>query len=90
MPNPKQRHSNSRTNSRRAHHALKGVTLGVCAKCGASLKPHNACPVCGDYKGNDTKKKVVPVKKTATALKKEAKTAKKTKVAKTEKKAEKK
>ncbi len=78
MANPKQRHSNTRTNQRRSHHALKGITLAVCPKCGAAKKPHYACPACGDYDGNDTtKKKVTAVKKVA--VKKAAKPAKETK-----------
>ncbi len=51
MANPKRRHSNARTRTRRAHHALKLPTLASCAQCGAPLLPHRVCGKCGFYGG---------------------------------------
>ena len=91
MPNPKKRKTTSAKNQRRSHHALKSANLSVCEKCGSARKPHYACPVCGFYNGNETRKKKeivkkVETKKASAAEKKEAKTAKVAKVAKKEEK----
>lgn len=51
MPNPKRRHSKSRTSKRRAHDALKVVSLSICPQCHERILPHRACPHCGYYKG---------------------------------------
>jgi len=51
MANPKRRHSNSRTRSRRAHDALKLKSLATCTQCGAHILPHRVCPKCGSYRG---------------------------------------
>ena len=51
MPNPKRRHSNTRTRLRRAHDALKIKSLSKCSHCGASIIPHRLCKHCGYYKG---------------------------------------
>ncbi len=51
MPNPKRRHSRSRTGKRRAHHHLKVQSASVCSECGASVVPHRVCGACGYYKG---------------------------------------
>ena len=53
MPNPKRRHSNSRTGKRRAHDALTGTTLSECPNCKEKKLPHHACPKCGQYKGRE-------------------------------------
>ncbi|MCM8770120.1 MAG: 50S ribosomal protein L32 [Candidatus Omnitrophica bacterium] len=51
MPNPKRRHSNSRTGKRRSHDHLRKTTLVVCDHC-HNLKPaHQVCPRCGYYRG---------------------------------------
>lgn len=81
MPNPKKRKTTSAKNQRRSHHALKPINLSVCEKCGSAKKPHYACPVCGFYNGNETRKKKEVVKKVETkkagvAKEKKAKTAK--------------
>jgi large subunit ribosomal protein L32 len=58
MPNPKRRHSNSRTRMRRAHQALKAFVPNQCARCGATQKPHRVCDNCGYYgfeRGSDKK-----------------------------------
>jgi large subunit ribosomal protein L32 len=53
MPNPKRRHSKTRTSSRRAHDALKAHTLSECPNCHERKLPHRACPKCGYYKGRE-------------------------------------
>ena len=53
MPNPKRRHSRSRTGKRRAHDRLTLTNAAVCSQCGASVVPHRACPSCGYYKGRE-------------------------------------
>lgn len=61
MPTPKQRHTKSRRNKRRSHHALKKRTIFTCTKCGQPLLPHQVCPNCGFYNGReviDTLKKL--------------------------------
>lgn len=49
----RQRHTKSRRNKRRSHHALKAQVLGVCAKCGQSVLPHQVCLKCGTFKGRE-------------------------------------
>lgn len=49
MPNPKRRHSNSRTRMRRAHDALKFAPVQRCPRCGSATKSHRACENCGHY-----------------------------------------
>lgn len=44
---PKQKKSKCRTRTRRAHHALRPITLSPCPKCGKAKLPHAACGVCG-------------------------------------------
>ena len=39
--------SKSRKGTRRAHHALKGVQVNACPKCGQSKLPHRLCANCG-------------------------------------------
>lgn len=51
MPNPKRRHSNSRTNKRRAHDALTPAGLGECPQCHQPKLPHRVCSNCGHYSG---------------------------------------
>jgi len=53
MPNPKRRHSNRRTQNRRAHDALKPVILSECPSCHEPKLPHRVCPHCGQYKGRE-------------------------------------
>lgn len=50
---PKQRHTKSRRNMRRSHHALMLSTLAPCAKCRRLAIPHRMCPHCGYYKGRE-------------------------------------
>lgn len=49
MPNPKRRHSKSRTAKRRTHDALKKRTLSVCPQCQEPKPPHMVCKNCGYY-----------------------------------------
>jgi len=51
MANPKRKHSNTRTNTRRAHDALKVRQVGRCSQCGAAILPHRVCVTCGHYRG---------------------------------------
>jgi len=51
MANPKRRHSNTRTNLRRAHDALKPVCTALCSNCGAPRLSHRVCAKCGYYRG---------------------------------------
>lgn len=51
MPVPKKRHSNTRTNQRRANWKLKAMNLGQCPQCHSPVMSHHACPTCGTYQG---------------------------------------
>ncbi len=51
MPNPKRRHSRSRTGKRRAHDHLVESADSLCSQCGESTVPHRVCPKCGYYRG---------------------------------------
>ena len=60
MANPKRRHSNTRTQLRRAHDFLVPKSRSQCAQCGAFILPHRVCTACGFYKGKLVK--VIKVK----------------------------
>ncbi len=51
MPNPKRRHSKSRTRQRRAHDALTAPQTIQCSECNEPRLPHRVCPKCGFYNG---------------------------------------
>lgn len=51
MPNPKRRHSRSRTGKRRAHDHLVPRSDSICPHCSESTVPHRVCPKCGYYRG---------------------------------------
>ena len=51
MAVPKQRHTKSRRNKRRANIFLKSPVLAICKKCGKPVLPHIVCLNCGYYKG---------------------------------------
>ncbi len=51
MAVPRNRHSNARKNSKRAHHAKKPIHVAKCTQCGGLKKPHVVCPTCGSYAG---------------------------------------
>jgi large subunit ribosomal protein L32 len=51
MPNPKRRHSHSRTRQRRAHDALKVPQFYLDKDTGEPKVPHRVDPKTGVYKG---------------------------------------
>lgn len=53
MSTMRQRHTKSRRNKRRSHHALKARIFGVCQKCKQPILPHKACSNCGTYKNRE-------------------------------------
>ena len=53
MAVPKNRHTKSRRDRRRAHTKLSPVNMVICEKCTAPAKPHFICEVCGTYKGRE-------------------------------------
>ena len=53
MPVPKQRHTKSRRNRGRSHHALKKRAVFYCPKCKAVILPHQVCANCGYYNGKE-------------------------------------
>ncbi|MBI2882702.1 MAG: 50S ribosomal protein L32 [Candidatus Methylomirabilis oxyfera] len=57
MPLPKRRHSNTRSRTRRSHHALTAPSLSECPNCHERKLPHRACPACGYYRGREVVKR---------------------------------
>jgi large subunit ribosomal protein L32 len=55
MPNPKRRHSKTRTAKRRTHDALAPVPLSECPQCKEFKRPHQICPNCGYYRGRQVR-----------------------------------
>lgn len=51
MPNPKRRHSHSRTRQRRAHDALQTPQFYVDKETGETKQPHRIDPKSGTYRG---------------------------------------
>lgn len=51
MAVPRNRTSNAKKNSRRAHHAKRPSILSKCTNCGKAHRPHRACLSCGYYSG---------------------------------------
>lgn len=49
MAVPRNRTSNQRKNTRRAHHAKKPKSCSPCTNCGTERLPHRICPSCGYY-----------------------------------------
>lgn len=54
---PKGKISKARRDKRKANYKLTAPSLAKCAKCGALIMPHRACPKCGTY----NKRQVVEV-----------------------------
>jgi large subunit ribosomal protein L32 len=50
MPNPKRRHSKTRTAKRRTHDALTAPAASLCPQCSEPKAPHRVCPHCGFYR----------------------------------------
>jgi large subunit ribosomal protein L32 len=46
MAVPRNRLSNARKNSKRAHHAKKKKCFSACSQCKTKKLPHVACPSC--------------------------------------------
>jgi large subunit ribosomal protein L32 len=55
MPNPKRRHSKTRTAKRRTHDALKNRSVATCPQCQEPKMPHLVCKHCGYYNGRQVK-----------------------------------
>lgn len=55
MPNPKRRHSKTRTAKRRTHDSLTPPSTGECPQCHERKLPHQVCPNCGFYRGRQVK-----------------------------------
>lgn len=53
MAVPKKRISSSRRGARRAHNAIKPISLSVCANCQEPVVPHRVCSKCGWYRGRE-------------------------------------
>jgi len=51
MPNPKRRHSNTRTRKRRTHDKMIVAAMKPCVQCGNPIASHRVCTKCGYYKG---------------------------------------
>ncbi len=51
MAVPRNRMSNARKNSKRAHHAKTPKSLSTCRNCGVPRLPHFSCKACGTYGG---------------------------------------
>lgn len=49
MAVPRNRNSNARKNTRRAHFAKSAVAFVGCSKCGEKKQPHRICQSCGSY-----------------------------------------
>jgi large subunit ribosomal protein L32 len=55
MPNPKRRHSKTRTAKRRTHDTLKPIASSECPQCHELKSPHRVCPNCGFYAGRQVR-----------------------------------
>lgn len=51
MPNPKHKHSKTRTAKRRTHYKAIAPTVFQCPNCGEFIKYHHVCRQCGFYRG---------------------------------------
>ncbi len=53
MPLPKKKTSKSRQGRRRTHVSMRTPSLIVCPQCRSPRPSHQACPVCGTYRGRE-------------------------------------
>ncbi len=51
MPNPKRRHTRTRTATRRAHDGLTPAAPTACPQCQQPKLSHRVCAHCGYYRG---------------------------------------
>ncbi len=51
MAVPRNRHSNARKNTKRAHHAKTPKNTAACPNCKEARLPHTLCQACGYYGG---------------------------------------
>jgi large subunit ribosomal protein L32 len=51
MAVPRNRMSNARKNSKRAHHAKQPKQVNGCPNCGTPRLSHRLCSSCGQYNG---------------------------------------
>lgn len=51
MAVPRNRSSNARKGSRRAHHHKKTINFVSCSNCGNLTMTHRLCQECGSYNG---------------------------------------
>jgi len=56
MPVPKRKTSKARRDRRRAHDAIKPLNLVPCPTCHQLRPPHQVCPHCGSYRGQEVVK----------------------------------
>jgi large subunit ribosomal protein L32 len=56
MAVPRNRLSNARKNSKRAHHAKTPKSLTICGSCKSPRLPHCSCKACGAYASAKTEK----------------------------------
>ena len=52
-PQPKKKTSKSRQGRRRAHLSMGVPNLVICRQCRSPRPSHQACPVCGTYRGRE-------------------------------------
>ncbi|HBB65149.1 MAG TPA: 50S ribosomal protein L32 [Candidatus Vogelbacteria bacterium] len=57
------RHTRAHTANRRSHHAIEGVRLSTCLKCGALHVRHRVCLNCGSYRGREVLNVLAKVEK---------------------------
>ena len=53
MAVPFRRTSKTKKRMRRTHLKKEAPTVSICPNCGAPLKPHRVCTVCGYYKNKE-------------------------------------
>lgn len=51
MAVPKRKTSRQRRDTRRSTHVAQPVAMTRCTNCGAPIRPHHVCGVCGQYRG---------------------------------------